>query len=70
MQLTTMDFDHAPEILESLPYYDNDLEKHPQLRSKVDEELARELKQVSQQTLHPRVPPSVSLFDVSKIYGL
>ncbi|KAF8203250.1 breast carcinoma amplified sequence 2-domain-containing protein [Pholiota molesta] len=48
------------EIFDSLPYYDDDLQKFPYLKEKVDQELARELK--APQTLHPRVPPSVELF--------
>ena len=55
-------------IFDSLPYYDNDLEAFPALRSKVDQELARELKHISQQSLHPSVPPPVTLFDVSTVY--
>jgi pre-mRNA-splicing factor SPF27 len=50
------------EIFDSLPYYDDDLQKFPYLKEKVDQELARELK--APQTLHPRVPPSVELFAV------
>jgi hypothetical protein len=52
----------APEIFDSLPYYDDDLEKFPILRQKVEQELAREPK--PPQTLHPRVPPPVTLFAV------
>lgn len=50
------------EIFDSLPYYDDDLQKYPHLKEKVDHELARELK--APQTLHPRVPPTVELFAV------
>jgi hypothetical protein len=52
----------APEIFDSLPYYDDDLEKFPVLKQKVEQELAREPK--PPQTLHPRVPPPVTLFAV------
>ncbi|KII93640.1 hypothetical protein PLICRDRAFT_99527 [Plicaturopsis crispa FD-325 SS-3] len=47
-------------IFDSLPYYDNDLEQYPNLKQKVEQELAREPK--PPQTLHPRVPPPVTLF--------
>ncbi|PPQ97160.1 hypothetical protein CVT26_000423 [Gymnopilus dilepis] len=50
----------ATPIFDSLPYYDDDLQKYPHLKEKVDKELARELK--APQTLHPRVPPPVELF--------
>jgi hypothetical protein len=50
------------EIFDSLPYYDNDLELHPILKQKVEQELAREPK--PPQTLHPRVPPPAKLFAV------
>lgn len=56
--------DSETDIIDSLPYYDNDLEKHPQLRAKVEQEINRELKQIPQQSLHPRVPPPVTLFEV------
>ncbi|KAG6897925.1 hypothetical protein C0992_009077 [Termitomyces sp. T32_za158] len=49
-----------PEIFDSLPYYDDDLQKFPELKLKVEQELAREPKPPS--TLHPRVPPSLELF--------
>ncbi|KAK7058290.1 hypothetical protein VNI00_001921 [Paramarasmius palmivorus] len=52
--------DAAPEIFDSLPYYDNDLERFPHLKEKVERELAREPKPPS--ALHPRVPPSYELF--------
>ncbi|KLO20525.1 breast carcinoma amplified sequence 2 [Schizopora paradoxa] len=51
------------DIIDSLPYYDNDLEKYPHLRTKVEQEINRELKQIPQQSLHPRVPPPVTLFE-------
>ncbi|KAG6902789.1 hypothetical protein C0995_011276 [Termitomyces sp. Mi166 len=49
-----------PEIFDSLPYYDDDLQKYPDLKLKVEQELAREPKPLS--TLHPRVPPPFELF--------
>ena len=52
----------APEIFDSLPYYDDDLEKFPILKQKVEQELAREPKPPL--TLHPRVPPAIILFAV------
>ncbi|ESK98468.1 pre-mrna-splicing factor spf27-like [Moniliophthora roreri MCA 2997] len=50
----------ASEIFDSLPYYDNDLEKYPHLKQKVEQELARQPKPPS--SLHPRVPPPYELF--------
>ncbi|KAF5336881.1 hypothetical protein D9611_003186 [Ephemerocybe angulata] len=50
------------DIFDSLPYYDDDLQKFPQLREKVDQELARELKKIDQSTLHAKVPPPIQLF--------
>ena len=52
----------APAILDSLPYYDDDLQKLPLLKEKVDRELAKEDKPPS--TLHPKVPPPIELFTV------
>ena len=52
----------ATTIFDALPYYDNDLEVHPDLRSKVEKELAREGKPPT--TLHPKVPPPIDLFSV------
>lgn len=49
-------------VLDALPYYDNDLEVHPELKVKVEKELAREGKPPS--TLHPKVPPPINLFSV------
>lgn len=58
-----MDVDSTtPDIFDSLPYYDDDLQKFPYLKEKVEQELAREPKFPS--TLHPRVPPDVELFAV------
>lgn len=50
------------ELLESLPYYDDDLEQYPWLKEKVDREFARQPKPPA--TLHPRVPPAYELFTV------
>lgn len=52
------------DILDSLPYFDDDLQKYPFLKDKVEEEIARELGKVPA-TLHPGVPPEVELFTVS-----
>ncbi|EIW86423.1 breast carcinoma amplified sequence 2 [Coniophora puteana RWD-64-598 SS2] len=56
---------HQQELLDSLPYYDNDLEQYPILHEKVKRELAREPKPPS--TLHPRVPPPLELFKNSPL---
>ncbi|EMD41669.1 hypothetical protein CERSUDRAFT_128654 [Gelatoporia subvermispora B] len=56
----TQDESFKSVIFDSLPYYDNDLEQHPILKEKVEEELAREAK--TPQGLHPHVPPSPKLF--------
>lgn len=50
------------EIFDSLPYYDDDLQKYPMLKEKVEQELARQPKPPS--TIHPRVPPPYELFAV------
>lgn len=55
---------NRPEIFDSLPYYDNDLEQFPLLKQKVEQELARVPK--PPQTLHPRVPPPYKLFAVRR----
>lgn len=47
-------------VFDALPYYDNDLEVHPELKAKVEKELAREGKPPT--TLHPKVPPPINLF--------
>ncbi|KAI0728597.1 breast carcinoma amplified sequence 2 [Fomitopsis betulina] len=54
------EIESGPMIFDSLPYYDNDLERFPILREKVEKELAREARPT--QTLHPRVPPPATLF--------
>jgi hypothetical protein len=56
------------EIFDSLPYYDNDLEKYPTLKQKVEQELAREPK--PPQALHPRVPPPIILFAVRRSFTM
>ncbi|KIY51372.1 breast carcinoma amplified sequence 2 [Fistulina hepatica ATCC 64428] len=48
------------EILDSLPYYDNDLERFPLLKEKVDYELAKQMPKTT--ALHPKVPPPYELF--------
>ncbi|KAF8922293.1 Pre-mRNA-splicing factor SPF27 [Mucidula mucida] len=50
-------------ILDSLPYYDNDLETYPLLKQKVERELARQAKAPT--ALHPNVPPAYELFSNS-----
>ncbi|KAK7064502.1 Pre-mRNA splicing factor [Favolaschia claudopus] len=52
--------EETTELLDSLPYYDNDLEQFPSLKEKVDREFARQPKPPT--TLHPRVPPAYELF--------
>ncbi|KAH9890947.1 breast carcinoma amplified sequence 2 [Cubamyces lactineus] len=47
-------------IFDALPYYDDELEKYPVLKQKVEKELAREGK--PPQGLHPKVPPAPTLF--------
>lgn len=49
-------------MFDSLPYYDDDIQKYPHLKQKVEQELARELQ--SSDALHPRVPPAIELFTV------
>lgn len=53
---------------ESLPYYDDDLQKYPYLEALVDKELAREVK--APQTLHPSIPPLADPFAVSEHIGI
>ncbi|KAF8649883.1 hypothetical protein AX16_005645 [Volvariella volvacea WC 439] len=57
---TTHDAPQTFEILDSLPYFDDDLQKYPDLKQKVEEELAKEPKPPA--ALHPRVPPEYQLF--------
>lgn len=53
------------ELFDSLPYYDNDLDVQPILRQKVEAELAKESrKNPNPNTLHPKVPPPLELFQV------
>jgi pre-mRNA-splicing factor SPF27 len=55
------------DVYDALPYYDRDLELFPELKSKVDAELARERAKGPQPTpgaLHPRLPPALNLFEV------
>ncbi|KAG6866819.1 hypothetical protein C0991_008755 [Blastosporella zonata] len=53
------------EIFDSLPYYDDDLQKYPALKLKVEQELARQPKAPT--TLHPRVPPPFELFSTNPL---
>jgi len=50
----------SSEIYDSLPYYDNDLERYPNLKEVVEKEFAKVPKPPS--SLHPKVPPEPSLF--------
>ncbi|KAG9014830.1 hypothetical protein FRB94_008988 [Tulasnella sp. JGI-2019a] len=51
----------SPVILDSLPYYDNDLSANHELKALVDAEIAKELK--SMPPLDPsRLPPEMQLF--------
>jgi len=50
----------GPEIYDSLPYYDNDLEQYPNLKEVVEREFATVSKPPT--TLHPKVPPEALLF--------
>ncbi|KXN83573.1 Pre-mRNA-splicing factor SPF27 [Leucoagaricus sp. SymC.cos] len=49
------------DILDSLPYYDDDLQKYPFLKDKVEQEIVKELGKIPAE-LHPRVPAEVELF--------
>ena len=64
-QDTSTEQSQAPTIFDSLPYYDNDLERYPILKEKVEKELAKEAKP---QGIHPRVPPPPKLFAVSALF--
>ncbi|KZW02053.1 breast carcinoma amplified sequence 2 [Exidia glandulosa HHB12029] len=50
------------DIFDSLPYFDRDLELFPDLKRKVDAELAREAGKTPKQ-LHPKLPPPATLFE-------
>ncbi|KAI0094584.1 breast carcinoma amplified sequence 2 [Irpex rosettiformis] len=50
----------GPAVFDSLPYYDNDLERDPGLKDKAERLIARELK--PHKELHPKVPPPLDLF--------
>lgn len=52
----------GPALFDSLPYYDNDLERDPSLKEKAERLIAREMQ--PQKELHPRVPPPLELFAV------
>lgn len=56
-------------VIDSLPYYDNDLERDPGLKERAEKLIQKELKQHQQQGLHPRVPPAPTLFAV-RAHGL
>ncbi|TCD70077.1 hypothetical protein EIP91_005059 [Steccherinum ochraceum] len=48
-------------IFDSLPYYDNDLERDPSLKDKAERLIAKELG-TQPEALHPRVPPPITSF--------
>ncbi|KZT43939.1 breast carcinoma amplified sequence 2 [Sistotremastrum suecicum HHB10207 ss-3] len=50
-----------PEIFDSLPYYDNDLENHPNLKELVEKEFRREPKPPN--VLHPKLQPALAPFE-------
>ncbi|KIP11430.1 hypothetical protein PHLGIDRAFT_474594 [Phlebiopsis gigantea 11061_1 CR5-6] len=52
---------HSSVLLDSLPYYDNDLERDASLKERAEKLIQKELKQ-QPQALHPRVPPPPTLF--------
>lgn len=62
MSIENSETSSAPAIFDSLPYYDNDLERDPDLKEKAEKLIAREAQ--SQSALHPRVPPPVEIFSV------
>jgi hypothetical protein len=62
MSSAALDQSASEEIFDSLPYYDNDLERFPALKQKVEQELAREPKPPT--TLHPKLQPAYELFTV------
>jgi hypothetical protein len=64
MSNSVVDSVQAFAIIDSLPYYDNDLERDPSLKERAEKLIQRELKQQQQQGLHPRVPPPPTLFAV------
>ncbi|EJD55486.1 breast carcinoma amplified sequence 2 [Auricularia subglabra TFB-10046 SS5] len=57
------------DLYDSLPYFDRDLELFPDLRRKVDAELAREAAKakVPPGQTHPKVPPPATLFEKSPL---
>lgn len=50
-------------IFDSLPYYDNDLERDSSLKDKAEKLIAKELGK-QPEALHPRVPPPINIFAV------
>ncbi|CAL1696446.1 unnamed protein product [Somion occarium] len=60
MSIETSETAQAPAIFDSLPYYDNDLERDPSLKERAEKLIAREVQ--SSTTFHPRVPPPIELF--------
>lgn len=58
----------STEILDSLPYYDLDIE-NAQIKALVDAEIARELKKLKKTPQDDRVPGDIELFKVSILQG-
>ena len=57
----------APAFFDSLPYYDDDLEKYPILRERVQHELAVETQRIQQGQkgkLHPSLSEAREFFKV------
>jgi hypothetical protein len=52
----------SSEMFDALPYFDNELDQFPNLKEKVQQELAQELGTPS--TLHPSIPPPITPFAV------
>lgn len=63
--MDTESSEHIPQIYDSLPYYDHELEQDPLLAEKVNHEIAVELQRLPQQPFHPNAPPDIELFAVS-----
>ncbi|KAJ3519697.1 hypothetical protein NM688_g9262 [Phlebia brevispora] len=60
MAANSVEETHQPMIFDSLPYYDNDVERDPGLKEKAERLIAREMKTPS--GLHPSIPPPITLF--------
>lgn len=64
VEVMSTDAAEVPVIFDSLPYYDDDLERDPLLREKAERLIARELSSNEQTQLHARLPPAIALFAV------